>query len=245
MKLVRRVTEAEVIAEFLKNEFYQKEYDQSREQFEEMVLDPDLTNETHNAIRRALLYRRRGHMWRELPGETQWWEVQMATEDLPRVRVFPRAHWRKISNGSFVVADIVERLRKLPASGRTGPVISKIQLIRYRLQREASQSSILLIGVDENQPMTILEGNHRFTAAMLVSPHRAQTSFQILCGFSPRMHECCWYVTNLATLWKYLKNRLHNIVDKEADVHRVLAEAYGRQQAEVTASATYAKATEK
>ena len=36
MKLVRRVIEAEVIAEFLKNEFYQKEYDQCREQFEEM-----------------------------------------------------------------------------------------------------------------------------------------------------------------------------------------------------------------
>ena len=99
MKLVRRVTEAEVIAEFLKNEFYQKEYDQCREQFEEMVLDPDLTNERHNAIRRALLFRRRGHMWRELPQDTQWCEIQIDIEDLPRVRVFPRAHWRNISDG--------------------------------------------------------------------------------------------------------------------------------------------------
>ena len=245
MKLVRRVTEAEVMAEFLKNEFYQKEYDGCREQFEQIVLDPDLTNERHNAIRRALLFRRRGHMWRELPPDTQWWEIQITTEDLPRVRVFPRAHWRQISNGSFVVADIVQRLRELRSNGRNGPLISKIQLIRYRLQREAVQSSILLIGIDENHPMTILEGNHRFTAAMLVSPHRAQTSFQILCGFSPRMYECCWYVTNLATLWKYLKNRLHNVVDKEADVQRVLTERYGRQQADIAASATYAKVTEK
>jgi len=245
MKLVRRVTEAEAIAEFLKNEFYQREYDQDREQFEQIVLDPDLTNESHNAIRRALLFRRRGHMWRELPPDTQWWEVQIDTEDLPRVRVFPRAHWRKISNGSFVVADIVERLRKLPTNGRTGPLISKIQLIRYRLQREANQSSILLIGIDENRPMTILEGNHRFTAAMLVSLQRVQTSFQILCGFSAHMDECCWYVTNLRTLWKYLKNRLRNVVDKDADIQRALGEAYGREQAEVSPSASYAKLTEK
>ena len=38
MKKLRRVTEAEVIAEFLKNEFYQEEFHQDREQFEELVL---------------------------------------------------------------------------------------------------------------------------------------------------------------------------------------------------------------
>src|SRR5215467_4313174 len=97
MKLVRRVTEAEVIAEFLKNEFYQREYDQDREQFEQIVLDPDLTNESQNAIRRALLFRRRGHMWRELPLDTQWCEVELEPDDLANIRVFPRAHWRKIA----------------------------------------------------------------------------------------------------------------------------------------------------
>lgn len=245
MKLVRRVIEPEVIAEFLKNEFYQQEYDHDREQFERIVLEPDLTNESQNAVRRALLFRRRGHMWRELPADTQWWQVEIGPEDLPRVRVFPRAHWRKISNGSFVVADIVDRLRKVPGNGRNGPLISKIQLIRYRLQREAIQSSILLIGIDENKPMTILEGNHRFTAAMLVSLQRVQTSFQILCGFSPHMDECCWYVTNLRTLWKYLNNRLRNVVDEEADVQRVLGEVCGTRQAEVSANASYAKVTEK
>lgn len=243
MKILRRVVEAEVVAEFLKNEFYQKEYDADRDRFERIVLEADITNENHNALRRALLYRRRGHMWRELPADTQWWEVEIGGEDLPRVRVFPRAHWRKISDGSFVLADIVERIRELPANGRTEPVISKIQLIRYRLQREPIRSAILLIGVDERLPLTILEGNHRFTAAMLVSPHRAQTSFRILCGLSPRMHECCWYVTNPQTLWKYLKNRLRNISDKEADVRRVLGEVYGNRPPDV--SATYAKAAEK
>ena len=35
-----------------------------------------------NAIRRALLFRRRGHMWRELPSDTQWWEVTLEADDL-------------------------------------------------------------------------------------------------------------------------------------------------------------------
>jgi hypothetical protein len=89
MKRLRRVTEAEVIAEFLKNEFYQEEFHEDREQFEQLVLGAQITDETANALRRALLFRRRGHMWRELPSDTQWWEVQIEPADLERVSVFP------------------------------------------------------------------------------------------------------------------------------------------------------------
>ena len=83
-------------------------------------------------------------------------------------------------------------------------------------------SAVLLIGVDEEQPLTILEGNHRLAAAMLVSPRLVHTGFRVLCGLSPHMYESCWYDTNIPNLWNYLKNRLNNLVDKEADVQRVL-----------------------
>lgn len=219
-----RITEAEVIAEFLKNEFYQKEYDRDREEFEEIVLDPDLADETQNAIRRALLYRRRGHMWRELPKDTQWYEVEIAAEDLKRIRVFPRAHWRRISDGSFLLSEIVKRIRECSIT-KSDPAFSKIQLLRYRLQRDSVHSSVLLIGVDEEQPLTILEGNHRLAAAMLVSPQLVHSGFRVLCGLSPHMYESCWYDTNIPNLWNYLKNRLNNLVDGEADVQRTIADA--------------------
>ena len=222
MILKRRITEAEVIAEFLKNEFYQKEYDRDRDQYEGIVLDPDLTDEAQNAVRRALLYRRRGHMWREVPRDTVWHEAVIDAEDLRRIRVFPRAHWRKISDGSFLLSEIVKRIRD-SAIARTDPAFSKIQLLRYRLQRDSVNSAVLLIGVDEEQPLTILEGNHRLAAAMLVSPHLVHTGFRIICGLSSHMYESCWYDTNIPTLWTYLKNRLRNVVDKEADINRALA----------------------
>jgi hypothetical protein len=219
--LKRRITEAEVLAEFLKNEFYQKEYDDDREKFESIVLKPNLADESQNAVRRALLFRRRGHMWRELPKDTVWYEAEIDTDDLRRIRVFPRAHWRKISNGSFLLSEIVKRIRD-SAIGKNNPAFSKIQLLRYRLQRDSVNSAVLLIGVDEDHPLTILEGNHRLAAAMLVSPRLVQTGFRMLCGLSPRMYESCWYDTNIPNLWTYLKNRLNNLVDKEADVQRAL-----------------------
>src|SRR3954447_21947657 len=112
MRILQAVNEAEAIGEFLKNEFYQVEFNRDRDQFEELVLRPDFNNPEENAIRRALLYRRRGHMWRELPHDTKWFQVELESSDLRRIRVFPRAQWRRMSNGSFGIADIVDRIRK-------------------------------------------------------------------------------------------------------------------------------------
>jgi hypothetical protein len=225
MKRLRRVTEAEVISEFLKNEFYQQEFHHDRHRFEHLVLDSDIGNEQENALRRALLFRRRGHMWRELPPDIQWWQVQIEPADIAQIRVLRRGHWRRIANGKFELSDIVDRIRTRRFTGRTRELITQIQSLSYRLRLEYDNSSLLLIGVDESLPITILEGNHRLTAAMLISPAILQSRFRVLCGFSPRMTESCWYKTNIANLWRYACNRLKNIYDREADIERLLPPA--------------------
>lgn len=225
MRKIRRVTEAEVIAEFLKNEFYQEEFHADRANYERLVLDADITNERENSLRRALLFRRRGHMWREVPPDTQWWEVEFEAQDLAYIRVFPRAQWRKVANGSFLLKDIVERIRSRRYSGRTRDFIAKVQALSYRLRIEHDGSAVLLIGVDEQKPLTILEGNHRLTAAFLAGPTLFYQRFRILCGFSPHMNESCWYETNMTNLWRYARHRLNNLFyDKDADVARILNE---------------------
>lgn len=222
MKKLQRITEAEVISDFLKNEFYQGEFHRDRERFEELVLNGDTTNEPDNAIRRALLFRRRGHMWRELPPDTQWWQVEIEPEDLRHIRVFPRAQWRKVSAGSFLISDIVQRIKTQRFRGQTRNFIAKVQSLSYRLRVSKDDSSVMLIGIDDQHPLTILEGNHRLTAALLASPTLLQQRFKIFCGLSPRMGESCWYETSLPNLWRYAKNRARNLMyDKDADVELV------------------------
>jgi hypothetical protein len=223
MKRLRRVTEAEVIAEFLKNEFYQEEFHEDREQFEDLVLKAQIADETGNALRRALLFRRRGHMWRELPSDTQWWEVQIEPQDLERVRVFPRAQWRRVANGSFLLKDIVKRIRTKPFRGKTRDFIAKVQALSYYLRNHADDSAVLLIGIGDENPVTVLEGNHRLTAALLASPDVLQNRFRLFCGLSPRMSESCWYQTNITNLWRYARNRARNLFyDRDADVERLM-----------------------
>ncbi|HYG97830.1 MAG TPA: oligosaccharide flippase family protein [Terriglobales bacterium] len=225
MKRLRPVTEAEVIAEFLKNEFHHPEFDRDRDRFERWVKKANTTSEAENALRRALLFRRRETMWRELPNDTEWWEVELTRHDLDRIQVFPRAQWRKLASGSFRLIDIVQRIRegKVRNGSRTSTFVSKLVELGERLQAEDKRTAILLIGVDESQPLTVIEGNHRMTAATLVSPELTLGSFRYVCGFSSQMTNCCWYQTNLTTLWRYARNRAKILMyDREAEIARLV-----------------------
>lgn len=233
MKRLRQVREPEVIGEFLRNEFHEPDYNHDREDLERYVLHPDYEDAAENALRRAMLFRRRGHMWRELPRDVAWYEAELEPRDLARTRVFPRAHWSRLSNGTYWINDIVERIRNRQFNGAAEHAIAKIQQLRYRLLTDVSApSAVLLIGVDDQKPLTILEGNHRLAAAMLASPDLALSRFRVLCGFSQNMEECCWYVTNARNLWRYARNRLANLHDSDADVQRALASVRSNKGAE-------------
>jgi O-antigen/teichoic acid export membrane protein len=217
VRKVRRVKEDEAIAEFLKGEFYQREYDLYREPFSEIVTDPDLQNESDNRLRRALLYLRRGRLWREIPKNTEWWEVELTSSDLRRIRVFPRNQWRRHSDRSYYLLDTAERIR-IRISDSPSVFAAKLRSLSSELAGSNSagskgRSTVLLIGLDEASLLTIVEGNHRMTAAALVFPQDAHRQYRFLCGFSPRMRSCCWYQTDFATLVRYAKNSVTWLFD--------------------------------
>jgi hypothetical protein len=222
MKKLRRLTEAAVIAEFLRGEFFHQEYDADREQFSAIVEDPDVTDATQNEIRRILLFRRRDTMWWELPEDRQWWEVEFSPEDVEKVSVFPRAHWRKIARGNFKALDVAARIRQLKSED-PGLFVNKISDICGKLPSALPKGLIILLGIDEKNPVTVLEGNHRFIASLLAGGPQTFKNARMVAVFSPNMEKCCWYKTNFLTLTRCLKNRIQHYWDRDTDMARLLA----------------------
>jgi hypothetical protein len=215
LRKIRRVDENEVIAEFLKSEFYQEEFSRYREPYAGLVNNPDLSDEHENALRRALLFRRRGRLWREIPSDTQWWEVELSAHDLKRVRVFARNQWLRYATPGFLLLDMADKVRDRILSHSRDLFIGKLRSLSIEMALNAQYSSVILITIDEFTPLTILEGNHRMTAAALVSPDSVHQRFRFLCGFSERMSECCWYRTDLSTLWRYALNTVaYYLIDR-------------------------------
>jgi O-antigen/teichoic acid export membrane protein len=215
LRRIRRVSENEVIAQFLESEFFQEEYKDYRETYLRVVIDPDFNDDRENAIRRALLFHRRGRLWRELPEDTEWWEVELQPEDVRRIRIFARNHWLRYGAPTFLLLDTVETVRSRIAHHSRDAFITKLQSLSTEMMQDAEYSSVILISIHEGTPFTILEGNHRMTAAALLSPETVHRRFRFICGFSPRMAECCWYRTDVSTLWRYAINTLaYYLIDR-------------------------------
>jgi len=220
LRVLRSLSEHEVILNFLQSEFHHPEFADYQE-FRRLVIQPDLKSGRENALRRALLFLRRGAMWRELPEDTKWFQVSFEKEDLARVRFFPRAQWRRVAEGSFYLSDMVEALRRKWLESAEDEFFSKLRRISDSVQDHVVNPTVLLIGVDDHSPLTILDGNHRIAAAMLAQPPAALESFRFLCGLSPAMTKCCWYRTNVNTLSRYLTNLLRHVFhDPESEIGR-------------------------
>lgn len=222
VRLIRRLPEDAVIAEFLKSDFHCPEFREYQKTLHEIVVNPDLASASENAKRRALLFLRHLALWKEIPTETEWYEVEINETDIGHIRAFPRAQWRKLARGKFSIPAVIEGMRKR-ASVIDAPFLSKITTIGDQLRQGNTQfGAVILIGISENEPLTVLDGNHRLVAATLTSPHQLQ-KLKFICGLSPRMTECCWYNTNLLTLLRYGRNVLtHTMRNPEAELARLL-----------------------
>ncbi len=222
VRRIRRIAEDEAIAEFLKSDFRCTEFHDYQETLRDIVLKPNFEDTRENAMRRALLFLRHLALWKELPQDTEWYEVEVNEADLRSIRVFPRAHWRKLADGNFSISKIAEGMRTRQYA-MDPAFLAKIAAMRDLLvQEDPNFAAVILIGVNENEPLTILDGNHRLTAAMLASPNMLK-KLRFMCGLSPRMTECCWYNTNLGTLLRYGRNVLtHARRNPEAELARLL-----------------------
>ena len=211
VRVIRRVSEDEVIADFLKSDFHNPAFREYQEALREIVIKPNLDDVGENAKRRALFFIRHLALWSELPAGTEWYELKVREADLGQIRVFPRAQWRKIARGNFSIPEVVDSMRRRE-NMLDDRFLSKISEIRdHLLQEDTVLGPVVLIGISESEPLTILDGNHRLVAAMLASPSRVHR-LRFLCGLSPRMAECCWYNTNLGTLLRYGRNVLRHAV---------------------------------
>jgi hypothetical protein len=231
VRLIRRVTEDEVIAEFLKSDFHRHEFEDYHQNLREIVVAPNLEDAEENAKRRALLFIRHLSLWKEIPAGTEWYEAEIGEEDLDSIRIFPRAQWRKVAKGSFSAKDVAEGMHKRQKLLESS-FVAKIGAMSEKMKEGYPDfAALILIGVSENEPLTVLDGNHRLVAAMIASPHEVN-KLRFLCGLSPQMTECCWYNSNLITLFRYGRNVLtHAMRNPEAELAQLLEEPQSKAAA--------------
>jgi O-antigen/teichoic acid export membrane protein len=222
VRLIRRLSEDEVIAGFLKSDFQSPEFRDYQESMGVLVRDPDLGNADENSKRRALLFLRHLSLWKQIPVATRWYEMEVNETNLGQIRAFPRAQWRRLARGNVSITEVAESVKTRKHVVDLSFLLKIVSIGDQLRLDDPGFSAVILIGLNESERFTILDGNHRLVAAMLSSPQTVN-KLRFICGLSPRMNECCWYNTNLSTLFRYGRNKLAGAIrNPEAELAQIM-----------------------
>ena len=140
----------------------------------DLVLKPNLNDNTENRLRQTILLRVRGGLLQSLPQDTRWFEVQFLRHaHLDELRVIGNCGWDRVDDNN-----------ELSKVGARKP--------QEMTSAAASWEPPILWGHSQAGPFTILEGNKRLTSYVSSSG----SGLQIACyvGLSPS--PCVWHLSD-------------------------------------------------
>jgi len=85
-------------------------------------------------------------------------------------RVFARNQWLRYGGHGFWLFEIAARIRSRMLTHSQDRFITKLRSLGIEVAENVQFPSVILIAIDDDSALTIIEGNHRMTAAALASP---------------------------------------------------------------------------
>ena len=202
MRAIARVTEAEVIAEFLRAEIDSPRFGpriaariDTDGRSEAVVRAPDTSNADENAYRASLLHGYRGvggsaPLLEGLPDRIDWWRVAIPRDALGDIRYIDYPYWNELSAGTRSPRVAAERIEAgITAQGRPNEAFVALAA---RLCEGDDLGMPILIATGPDAPAIILEGHTRVTA-MLLRPDCLPAEVELYVGYADGVRTWMYY----------------------------------------------------
>lgn len=176
MRVIERLTEAEMVATFLRAEITSSRFSKDilrileRDGIDRNIIDdPDINEADENQYRATLLgefrgYKRNEELFTDFPNDVEWYRVLLNRSDLLKIRYMNYSYWIDLSGGSRLVADAVKRV-----------VAGEIEKATANWIRAAADAvkqgelfpELILVSRNRRSGLIVLEGHLRATAYLL------------------------------------------------------------------------------
>lgn len=157
---------------------------------EELILEPNLSDEEQNLLRDNLLGEARGwkrgkYIFHNFPESIDWYEIKLSPSELEGFKYINHSYWLGISGGSRMVGDAASNIRK----GKEVLGESNQPFFEVATEIESGKvfPEIILVAENEGATPVILEGHRRATAFALAK--RKPETIKAILGVSPGIKE--------------------------------------------------------
>lgn len=180
MRILRNSSEAEMIHEFLRTEFFSNRFSEQLKKAmsalsmnEQLILSANLGNEDENALRKELLgefrgYGRNKELFENFPSQIEWVVCSFSEEDLTKIRYIDYSYWNELSAGTRSPLTAAKTVRKgVTIYGQSTEGF--LHTAKYIENGGSFQNMIFLTA--DFKSFVIVEGHHRMTAYALTPKH--------------------------------------------------------------------------
>jgi hypothetical protein len=192
MRLLRAVSEDDMVAAFLTAEVASARYgSQIRKILARLgrplavVTQPDLSDESANAVRRQILAAYRlypsGDVFTGMPADVRWYRAALTPAELGTVKYLDYSYWTDFSGGTRLATDGARRLGPWPDQ----PAGTIYRQIAENARDGRLPPAIILIGEPGPANLVVIEGHKRFTG-LLVCPAWLPAELEVVLGRTAR-----------------------------------------------------------
>jgi hypothetical protein len=196
MRLLQRIAEDEVVAEFLRAEIQSKRFGENIRKAlgnvdDRIITEPDLNDPEENRYRKKILGDARGYgrnkgLFENFPRQVNWYRAVVSKEELKSVMYINYSYWNELSSGTRLPAEAAKNIQ----NGVEVFDVSNdgFKQIQHEIRRGAVFPKLIFVSRNERARVVVLEGHARLTAYFLDEAH-IPAELEVMIGFSEQFAE--------------------------------------------------------
>lgn len=194
MRIIKSISEDEMIAIFLKAEIESERFGhhilqqlQADGVDREIIDSPDSTNTRENTYRRRLLdgyraYAQRAGYFEGFPHQVEWARAVLSQAEVKQIRYIDYDYWIELSGGTRYAADAIPRIQAgIEIFGQSTQGFWKFV---HALEQGKQFDELILVSTGHDDPLVVMEGHARLTA-YLMKPDALPEELEVIIGYSP------------------------------------------------------------
>jgi hypothetical protein len=191
MKILKKISEDEVIAEFLKGEINSKRFGKDiinalkkKKKSKNIVINPDLRNKSENKFRKKLLEEVREEFFENFPVDVKWYKAIIQKQELKKVKYINYSYWNRLSDETRLPIRAAKNVR---AGVKVFGVSNKgFFEILSRIEKGGKIPVMIFVAKNKRSRLVVLEGHARLTAYFLSEKYIPKT-LKIIVGYSQKL----------------------------------------------------------
>lgn len=203
MKIIKKISENEMVTAFLRAEINSKRWQKNILSFlqadkvnRNIVDSPNVMDVDENKYRKSLLGKVRGYgqnsmLFENFPSDILWYEVKLSRSDLEKLQYIDYDYWNELSKGTHLVVQGAESVKEgIEIFDQSN---EQFWAVADKIANKVAMEPPIIVTPPALDKLVVMEGHLRMTSYFLVAKDKALQELTCILGISEGLKNTSFY----------------------------------------------------